>query len=46
MRPLTRRQFLAGAVAGLGGAALSFARRLTQMPPALAQFASVMSVRE
>ena len=37
MRPLTRRQFLAGAVAGLGGAALSAARRLTQMPPALAQ---------
>jgi len=37
MSPLTRRQFLAGAAAALGGAALAFARRLTGTSPVQAQ---------
>ena len=37
MRPLTRRQFLAGAAAALGGTALAFARRLTGTSPVQAQ---------
>jgi len=37
MHPLTRRQFLAGVAATLGGAALAFARRLTGISPTRAQ---------
>lgn len=37
MRPLTRRQFLVGAAAALGGTALALARRLIGMSPARAQ---------
>ena len=37
MRPFTRRQFLVGAAAALGGATLALARRLTGVGPARAQ---------